>query len=226
MEEVSDTGPGVYSSPSTRAIEEDARDPRHTQLCPMIHTALSIGARVLMCGQEGDANARQENHESSGGRKIWRAVGGARSSHPNAWARAGTGTSICDWSMSHRSACGGRRLASQAQDAAHPGSRRSGSRGRSRDRSYALEGRRPRRNRLAAQRLRTLRLLSRRMGNALRGAAELRIFGERNVRAVLLGASGLSGTNSQKPLLCGCGPDLVRGRHHLQRIENDGGAAR
>jgi alcohol dehydrogenase, propanol-preferring len=68
--------------------------------------------------------------------------------------------------VSHRSACGGRPLAGLAKDAAHSGPPRSGNRRSSRGGSYTLAGRRARRNRLAAQCLRTLRLLSRRTGNA------------------------------------------------------------
>ena len=47
----------------------------------------------------------------SGHPGIRTTVGPTRSSHPNAWSRAGTRRSVCDWSVSHRSACRGRRLA-------------------------------------------------------------------------------------------------------------------
>jgi len=118
--------------------------------------------------------------------------------------------------MSHRSACGGRRLAGLAKHAAHCGPRRSGNRRSSRGGSYTLEGRRARRNRLAAQCLRTLRLLSRRTGNA---CAEQQNSGYSvNGTFAQCASGGLSGTNSQEPLLGGWGRDLVRGRHRLQRI--------
>ena len=112
--------------------------------------------------------------------------------------------------LSHGPARRRRRLAGQAQAALHPGPRgRRSRRGRGR-RRLAREGRRPRRRPLALHRVRPLQALPRRLGDAVREAAEHRLFGERRLRGIRAGRSRLRRASARQrfdfvdiaPILC------------------------